>query len=144
VATFGLTCATADPNCCHLGCTAQAPWATKLPAPSQARAVGPAELTARLSTGLGRVGTNKVDEAAIRNELLSELGMSAKDPCQVSVKLRRLTQGEEIEMFTRNGVPPNSRCSGPVLLSSWVQIASLRSAAPKTPVPSQGSGRTGR
>jgi hypothetical protein len=42
-----LTCATADPNCCHLGCTAQAPWATKLPAPSQARAVGPAELTVR-------------------------------------------------------------------------------------------------
>jgi hypothetical protein len=42
-----LTCATADPNCCHLGCTSQAPWATKLPAPSQARAVGPAELTVR-------------------------------------------------------------------------------------------------
>jgi hypothetical protein len=42
-----LTCATADPNCCHLACTAQALLATKLPAPSQARAVGPAELTVR-------------------------------------------------------------------------------------------------
>jgi hypothetical protein len=41
-------------------------------------------------------------------------------------------------------LPPNKRCSGPVLLSSWVQIASLRSAAPKTPVPSLRSGRTGR
>jgi uncharacterized Fe-S cluster-containing radical SAM superfamily protein len=42
-----LTCATADPNCCHLDCTSQAPWATKLPSPSQARAVGPAEVIVR-------------------------------------------------------------------------------------------------
>jgi hypothetical protein len=48
-----LTCATADPNCCHLGCTAQALWATKLPAPSQARAVGPAELTVRRRCPVG-------------------------------------------------------------------------------------------
>jgi hypothetical protein len=46
-----LTLATADPNCCHLGCTSQAPSATKLPAPSQARAVGPAELIVRRRTG---------------------------------------------------------------------------------------------
>jgi hypothetical protein len=44
-----LTCATADPNCCHLGCTAQAPLATKLPSPRRARVVGPAELTVRLT-----------------------------------------------------------------------------------------------
>jgi hypothetical protein len=28
-----LTLATADPNCCHLDCTSQAPWAIKLPSP---------------------------------------------------------------------------------------------------------------
>jgi hypothetical protein len=53
-----LTCATADPNCCHLGCTARAPWATKLPAPSQARAVGPAELAVRQLSGIVRPSLN--------------------------------------------------------------------------------------
>jgi hypothetical protein len=48
-----LTCATADPNCCHLACTSQAPWASKLPAPSQARAVGPAELIVRRRCPVG-------------------------------------------------------------------------------------------
>jgi hypothetical protein len=62
-----LTCATADPNCCHLACTSQAPWASKLPAPSQARAVGPAELTVRRrcpvgsrTTGVARLNEDRV------------------------------------------------------------------------------------
>jgi hypothetical protein len=55
-----LTCATADPNCCHLGCTSQAPLATKLPAPSQARAVGPAELTVRRRCPVGSRTTGVV------------------------------------------------------------------------------------
>ena len=76
--------------------------------------------------------------------MLSELSMNAKDPCQVSFNLQIPRQVEDIAMFTRNGVPPNSRCSGPVLLSFWMHVASLCSAASKTPVPSLRSGRIGR
>jgi hypothetical protein len=57
---------------------------------------------------------------------------------QVSIKLQKMRR------LPGNDLPPNKRCSGPVLLSSWVQIASLRSVAPKMPVPSLCSGRTGR
>jgi hypothetical protein len=70
-----LTCATADPNCCHLGCTSQAPLATKLPAPSQARAVGPAELTVRRrcpvgsrTTGVARLNEDRVALARFDRE----------------------------------------------------------------------------
>jgi hypothetical protein len=45
-----LTCATADPNCCHLGCTARAPRQPSCHLPRRARAVGPAELTVRRGT----------------------------------------------------------------------------------------------
>jgi hypothetical protein len=66
-----LTCATADPNCCHLGCILAARRkrreATKLPSPSQARVVGPAELTVRRrcpagsrTTGVARLNENRL------------------------------------------------------------------------------------
>jgi hypothetical protein len=70
-----LTCATADPNCCHLGCTSQAPWATKLPSPSQARVVGPAELTVRRrcpagsrTTGVARLNEVRLALASLVRE----------------------------------------------------------------------------
>jgi hypothetical protein len=41
----------------------------------------------------------------------------------------------------QTGHSPNNRCSGPVLLSFWLHVASA--GATKMPAPSQGSGRTG-
>jgi hypothetical protein len=70
-----LTCATADPNCCHLACTAQALLATKLPAPSQARAVGPAELTVRRRCPKGSRRTG----VARRNEDRETLAWFARE-----------------------------------------------------------------
>jgi uncharacterized Fe-S cluster-containing radical SAM superfamily protein len=135
-----LTCATADPNCCHLGCTARAPWATKLPAPSQARAVGPAELTvrrrcpvgsrtigvvalnehretlARLDRERGRDDQTQLDSAvvagSVRTQQATRLTCATADPncCHLGCTARAL-------WATKLPAPSQARAVGPAELT---------------------------
>jgi hypothetical protein len=109
----------------------QAPWATKLPAPSQARAVGPAELAVRRRCPVG----SRTTGVARRNEDRPALARLVRDRCRRDRAKFESCRAVWIEQEEETGHTPNMRYSGPQLLSSWLHGASAE--ATKLPAPSQ-------
>jgi hypothetical protein len=112
--------------------------ATKLPSPSQARVVGPAELTVRRRCPVGSRTTWCGD--AQRGSALHWRGLSfgtVRAVQQMDWQGTKLESGKYLESNKRKetGHSPNMRYSGPQLLSSWLHVASAE--ATKLPAPSQ-------
>jgi hypothetical protein len=109
--------------------------ATKLPAPSQARAVGPAELTVRRRCPVGSrtTGVATAQRGSARaGECHLVRGAGGSGPRIESTKLT----WNELEQET--GHSPNMRYSGPQLLSSWLHGASAVGKQAASPLASSG------
>jgi hypothetical protein len=93
--------------------------ATKLPSPSQARVVGPAELTVRRRCPVGSRTTGVARRNEVRLALARLVRESGRDD-KAKLESGKLLGSNEEE----TGHSPNMRYSGPQLLSSWLHGAS--------------------